>query len=82
MADIRKTYNKITHTHANKGFMETNKNGHMRVAYSPIKPVSQEERAALEQCDKILEALQDYMRGACSVKIIRNHIKNRLTGFA
>jgi hypothetical protein len=53
-----------------------------RYCCAPIKPLSTEEKSALEQCDKILEGLQDYLRGACSVKTIRNHINNRLQGRA
>lgn len=36
------------------------------------------EREALEKCDLILEALQQYLRGDCRVKDIRRAIKDRL----
>jgi hypothetical protein len=57
---------------------ETNKSGR---AYTPIKPVSEKEKLALEQCDAILDELQRELRGDCKVEMIRNQIKNRLTGY-
>lgn len=36
------------------------------------------EAFALEQCDKILEAVQDYNRGATKIKLIRQIIDERL----
>lgn len=43
-------------------------------------PLSQAEKCSLEFCDKILESLQDYLRGECRVSIIRDKIVERLTG--